>query len=149
MNSARKMLQFRFDADTFVRRAPKPTAIPPNIVADLERIQREHNNMGNIPEREDLREIYHLFRDAVRTGKLHTEFDSLRRIRRLAWALTFSEGRLPRIVDTPELHDALQLIKEHFRISALQGVFHALLEVWGHTKRGDTTRICQKTFIKL
>ena len=130
MNSARELLQFDFDADAFARRAPMSSAIPPEIVLDLERIERNHNSMCNIPEREDLREIYHIFFNAIRTGRLHTEFDSLRRIRRLAWALTYSEDGLPRIVDTPNLRDALQLIEDHFRISALLGVFDALLKAW-------------------
>ena len=135
MNSVREVLHFDFDADAFARRAPKPTAIPPRIVADLKRIERQHNSMCDIPEREeDLREIYHLFFNAIRTGRLRTEFDSFRRIRQLAWGLTYSEGELPRIVDTPELRDALQLIEDHFRISALLGVFDALLkalDAWG------------------
>ena len=131
MNSARELLQFDFDADEFVRRAPKPTAIPPEIVADLERIERKHNRMCDIPEREeDQCEIYHLFFNAIRTGRLRAEFDSLRRIRRLAWGLTYSEENLPRIVDTPNLHDALQLIDDRFRISMLLGVFDALLKAW-------------------
>ena len=130
MRSLRELLQFEFDADAFVRRAPIPIAIPPEIVADLERIERRPNNMGNIPEREDLREIYHLFFNAVRTGRLRTEFDSPRRIWRLAWALTFSEDGLPRIVDTPNLHDVLELIEDHFRMCALLGVFDALLQAW-------------------
>ena len=73
------------------------------------------------------------------TERLHTEFDSLRRIRRLAWALTYSEVNLHRIVDTPELRDALQLIEDRFSISALLGVFHALLEVWG-TRNAEMLR---------
>ena len=139
MRSARDLLQFNFDADAFARRAPKPTAIPPEIVTDLGKIEMEHNSMCNNPEREDLREIYHLFFNAIRTGRLHTEFDSLRRIRRLAWGLTYSEDGLPRIVDTPELRDALQLIEDRFSISALLGVFHALLEVWG-TRNAEMLR---------
>ena len=130
MNSARELLQFDFDADEFVRRAPKPTAIPPKIVSDLEGIERKHNSMCNIPAKEDLREIYHLFFNAIRTGRLDTEFDSLRRIRRLAWALTYSEVNLHRIVDTPELRDALQLIEDRFRMRQLHGVFNALLRAW-------------------
>ena len=139
MSSARDLLQFNFDADAFARRVPKPTAIPPEIVADLGKIEMEHNSMCNTPEREDLREIYHLFFNAIRTERLHTEFDSLRRIRRLAWALTYSEVNLHRIVDTPELRDALQLIEDRFSISALLGVFHALLEVWG-TRNAEMLR---------
>ena len=139
MSSARDLLQFNFDADAFARRVPKPTAIPPEIVTDLGKIEMEHNSMCNTPEREDLREIYHLFFNAIRTERLHTEFDSLRRIRRLAWALTYSEVNLHRIVDTPELRDALQLIEDRFSISALLGVFHALLEVWG-TRNAEMLR---------
>ena len=130
MNIARELLQFNFNADAFTGRAPKPTAIPPKIVSDLEGIERKHNSMCNIPAKEDLREIYHLFFNAIRTGRLDTEFDSLRRIRRLAWALTYSEVNLHRIVDTPELRDALQLIEERFSVSALLGVFDALLKAW-------------------
>ena len=130
MNSARELLQFDFDADDLARRATRPIAIPPEIVANLENIEKEHNNMDSIPEREDIGEICRLFRDAARTGRLRTEFYSLRRIRLLAWGLTYSEDRLPRIVDTPKIRDALQLIENRFRISTLLGVFHALLEVW-------------------
>ncbi|MDE0297841.1 MAG: EH signature domain-containing protein [Candidatus Poribacteria bacterium] len=130
MASAKKLLQFDFDADAFARRAPQPTAIPKELVSDLEGIERKHNSMCNIPEREDLREIYHLFFNAIRTGRLHTEFDSPKRIRRLAWALTYAEPNLPCIVDTPELRDALQIIDDRFRISVLLGVFDALMEAW-------------------
>ena len=130
MTSARELVQFDFDADAFVRRAPNPTAIPPGIVADLARIERGQNSIGNIPEREDLRDTYYLFFNATRTNTLRAEFDSLRRIRRLAWALTYSEDSLPRIVDTPELRDALQLIENRFSVSALLGVFDALLKAW-------------------
>ena len=130
MNSAREMLQFDFDADAFARRAQRPTAIPPERIAALERIMREHDGISEIPERENLCQIYHLFFNTSPTGGLSAEFDSPNRIRQLAWGLTYSEGELPRIVDTPRLRHALQLIENRFRISALLGVFHALLEVW-------------------
>ena len=136
MNSARELLQFNFDADAFARRAPRPTAIPQERIADLERIMREHDGMPIVPDGENLRQIYHLFFNAVRTGRLRTEFDSLTRIRRLAWALTYSEDGLPRIVDTPQLADALQLIDDRFRISALLGVFDALLQSWNEPNAG-------------
>ena len=139
MSSARELLQFTFDADAFARRAPRPIAIPQEIIANLERIGREHNSISEPPDQEDSAQIYHLFFSANRTGRLRTEFDSIRRIRQLAWALTYSEDNLPRIVDTPELRDALQLIENRFRISALLGVFHALLEVWG-TPSAETLR---------
>lgn len=130
MNSAKDLLQFDFDADEFVRRAPKSTAIPPKIVSDLEGIERKHNSIYNIPKKEDQREICHLFFNAIRTGRLDAEFDSPRRTRRLAWALTYSEPNLPRIVDTLELRDALKLIEDRFRMSQLHGVFNALLRAW-------------------
>lgn len=130
MRSPSELLQFDFNADTFVRRAPKPIPILPEMIADLDRIQREHDGMHNIPEREDLRQVYHLFFNAVRTDNLRPKFDSSRRIRRLAWSLTFSEAGLPRIVDTPELHDALQLIEDRFHMSTVLGVFDALLQAW-------------------
>ena len=139
MTSARELLQFDFDADAFARRAQRPTAIPPERIAALERIMREHDGISEIPERENLCQIYRLFFNTSPTGGLSAEFDSLRRIRQLAWGLTYSEDELPRIVDTPRLRDALQLIEDRFSISALLGVFHALLEVWG-TRNAEMLR---------
>ncbi len=130
MRSARELLQFDFDAGAFARRAPQPIPIPAELVNELEIIVREHDGTSDIPETEDLRQIYHLFFNAVRTGRLHTQFDSPTRIRRLAWALTFSEDGLPQIVDTPGLDDALQLIEDRFRMSTVLGVFDALLQAW-------------------
>ena len=131
MNSARQLLQFDFNDSTFARRAPQPIKISQQTLDILEGIMQKHGDTEHeLPNREDLRQIYHNFITAHRTGRLHTEFDSLKRTRQLAWALTYSEGGLPRIVDTPQLSDALQLIENRFRISALPGVFNALLEAW-------------------
>ena len=131
MNSPRELLQFDFNASTFARRALRSIEIPQNNLEDLEEISENHGDRGTkVPNREDLRQIYHSFIAAHQTGRLHTEFDSLRRTRQLAWALTCSEGGLPRIVDTPQLSDALGLIEDRFCISALRGVFDALLQAW-------------------
>ena len=131
MNSPRELLQFDFNASTFARLALRSIEIPQNNLEDLEEISENHGDRGTkVPNREDLRQIYHSFIAAHQTGRLHTEFDSLRRTRLLAWALTYSEGGLPRIVDTPQLSDALGLIEDRFCISALRGVFDALLQTW-------------------
>ena len=37
MNSAKKLLQFEFDADEFVRRAPQPPVIPSERLAVLKK----------------------------------------------------------------------------------------------------------------
>ncbi|MDE0636390.1 MAG: EH signature domain-containing protein [Candidatus Poribacteria bacterium] len=130
MNSAKKLLQFDFNADEFARRALKPIEIPTERFAILEKIIKDHEGKANgPPNQETLREIYRLFIDTP-PSNLRNEFNTLRRIRQLAWALTFSEDGLPRIVDIPQLKDALQLIENRFRISALRGVFEALLEAW-------------------
>lgn len=130
MNSAKKLLQFNFDADEFTRRAVKPKTIPSERSAVLKKIKKDHAGNGNgPPNQETLREIYRLFIDTPASNLLKV-FNTLRRIRQLAWALTFSEEGLPRIVDIPKLKDALQLIENRFRISALRGVFKTLLEAW-------------------
>ena len=128
MKSAKELLNFdHFDENAFARRAPQPIKISQQTLDILNDITQKHGDTEyQSPNREDLRQIYHSFR----IGKHHTEFDSLKRTRQLAWALTYSEGRLPRIVDTPQLSDALQLIENRFRVSALPGVFNALLEAW-------------------
>ena len=144
MNSARQLLQFDFNDSTFARRAPQPIRIRQQTLDILEGIMQKHGDTEHeLPNREDLRQIYHRFITVHQTGGLRTEFDSLKRARQLAWALTYSEGRLPRIVDTPQLSDALGLIEDRFRISALLGVFNALLEAW------DTPNVGRlRTFVK-
>ena len=131
MKSAKKILEFDFNADVFARRAPQPSKPSQQNLDILKGIVEKHGNADlKPPNQEDLRQIYHLFIQANRDGKLYREFDNRKRIRQLTWALTFSEKNQPRIVDTPQLHDALQLIEERFRISYLPGIFNALLQTW-------------------
>ena len=131
MTSARELLQFNFNANAFARRAPQPITISQPVRNTLENVMQRHGDTEHEPpNREGLRQIYRLFINAHRTGRLRSEFDSLRRTRQLAWALTYSEDELPRIVDTPQLSDALMLIEDRFRISTLLGVFDALLQAW-------------------
>ena len=145
MNSARELLQFDFDANAFARRAPQPITISQQMRNTLEDIMQRHSDTEHeSPNREDLRQIYRLFINASRTGRLRTEFDSLRRVRQLAWALTYSEDRLPRIVDTPQLSDALVLIEDRFSISALLGVFDALLQAWDTPSAGRLRAFVRK-----
>ena len=131
MNSAKKLLQFNFDADVFARRAPQSAKPSQQNLDILEEIVKKHGNDGyEPPNQEDLRQIYHLFIQASRDGRLRQEFGTSKRIRQLASALTFSENKQPRIVDTPQLQDALQLIENRFRTSLLLGVFNALMQAW-------------------
>lgn len=140
MNSAKKLLQFNFDADVFARRAPQSAKPNKQNLDILEEIVKKHGNDGyELPNQEDLRKIYHLFIQACRDGRLRQEFGTSKRIRQLAWALTFSENKQPRIVDTPQLQDALQLIESRFRTSSLFGVFNTLMQEWD-TPNADMLR---------
>ncbi len=131
MNSAKKLLQFNFDADAFARRAPQPAKPNQQNLDILEEIVKEHGNDGYEPwNQEDLGQIYHLFIQANQDGRLRQEFSTSKRIRQLAWVLTFSENDQPRIVDTPQLQDALKLIETRFRTSSLFGVFYTLMQEW-------------------
>ena len=145
MKSAKELLDFdRFDENALARRAPQPIVIPQKNLKILEEIVKNHANKGiELPNREDLRQIYHSFINAHQIGRLHTEFDSFKRTRQLAWALTYSEGGVFRIVDTPQLSDALGLIEDRFRISALFGIFNTLLQAWDTSNAGIL-----RTFVK-
>ena len=136
MNSAKKLLRFEFDADAFVGRAPQPRAILSERLAALKKIIKDREGKEyDMPNQESLRQIYQLFKNTP-LNRLSSEFDSLRRTRQLAWALTYSENGLPRIVDTPRLRNALQLLEKHFRISSVLGVFDALMKVWDTSNAG-------------
>ena len=145
MKSAKELLDFdRFDENALARRAPQPIVVPQKNLKILEEIVNNHANKGiELPNREDLRQIYHNFINAHQIGRLHAEFDSFKRTRQLAWALTYSEGGVFRIVDTPQLSDALGLIEGRFRISALFGVFNTLLQAWDTSNAGIL-----RTFVK-
>ncbi len=130
MNPAKTLLQFNFDATDFASRAPRPPKIPKEQLETLEKIIKTYDGPNSdLPNRENLRQVYRQF-ITTPTHKLSSEFDSLRRIRQLAWTLTYSENELPRIIDTPSLQNALQLIENRFRTSMLLGILNALLQAW-------------------
>ena len=136
MNSAKKLLQFDFDASAFARLAPQ-TTIRQQTLGILKKIVERHGDgIQPATNPEDIRQIYLLFIKASQSGRVRSEFDTLSRVRKLAWTLTYSENGLPRIVDAPQLHDALQLIEDRFSISALLGVFDALLQTWDRSNSG-------------
>ena len=70
MKSAKELLSFNhFDANGFARRAPQPIVIPQKSLEILEEIIKNHNDRGTeLPDREDLRQIYHSFITADRIG---------------------------------------------------------------------------------
>lgn len=130
MNIAKKLLQFEFDADVFEHRASQPASTPTKQLAVLKSIIKDcEGKEHDMPDQESLRQIYRLFMNTS-LNSLSSEFDSLKRTKQLAWALTYSENELPRIVDTPKLQNALQLIENRFRTSMLLGIFNALLQAW-------------------
>ena len=130
MNSAKKLLQFNFEPNEFASRAPRIPAIPTGQLRTLEKITEEHDGSGYVlQDRESLRQVYQHFVNTP-PNRLVSEFKTLRRIRQLTWTLTYAENELPRIVDTPKLQNALQLVENHFRISMLPGIFNALLQAW-------------------
>ena len=130
MNSAKTLLQFNFDATRFAARAPRTPTISKEQLATLEKIIKTYSGTDtDLPNKESLRQVYHQFLTTP-TRKLSSEFDSIRRTRQLAWTLTYAENGLPRIVDTPKLQNALQLIENRFRTSMLPGIFNALLQAW-------------------
>ena len=152
MRSVKELLQFNFNADEFARRAPKLISNSQENFEILGKIFKNHNEKAiDMPNKEDCRQIYRLFINAHQTGTLHTEFDSPKRIRKLACCLTYSEDGLPRIVDMPQLRYALTLIEYHFRISvrirALLCVFDALLQAWDAPNAGILQTFVKKHLI--
>ena len=144
MNSAKKLLQFNFNANTFSTRVPKPKAIPKEQLAALKKIIETHDGSNTtLPDKENLRQIYRQFIKTP-TRKLSSEFDTIRRIRQLAWTLTYTENEEPRIVDTPKLQSALHLIESRFRISMLSGIFNALLQAWDTPNAGALRSFLKK-----
>ncbi len=146
MNSAKDLLKSKFDADEFAHRAPKPK-ISQQTLEMLRKIEERHRGgMQTVPNQEDIRQIYYLFIDTP-PSRLPKEFGTLKRIRQLGWALTYSENKKHRIVDTTKLRDALQLIENRLHISALHGVFYALLQAWDIPNAGILRAFVKKHLI--
>ena len=143
MNVAKKLLGFDLNPNSFDTRAPRSPKIPSEQLEILEGIVKAQDGTGfSLPDREGLREVYQLFKN-MPLNKLASAFDSVRRVRQLAWALTYSEGRSPAIVETKKLQNALQLIHRCFRISMLPAVFNALMKAW-HTPNARMLRVFLK-----
>ncbi len=142
MNPAEKILKFDFNAEEFARRAPQSNKPDKKNLDALRGIAEKHGNADyKLPNQEDRRQIYDLFVQASQSGGSYQEFNTSKRIRQLSWALTFSENKQPRIVDTPQLlKDALQLIENRFRTSSLLGVFYALIQAWDTTLNAKLLR---------
>ena len=144
MENAKKILGFDLNANAFARRAPQSPQISQQTLNTLSEIIEKHGDTEHKPpEREDMHQIYSLFVNTPPNG-FPTEFDTSKRVRQLAWALTYSETGRQRIVDMPELPDALKLIENRFRISALCGVFNALLEAWDTPNAGMLREFVKK-----
>ena len=136
MNSAKKLLQFNFDPNEFASRAPRVPAIPTKQLQTLEKIMEEHDDSGYaLPDRESLHQVYQHFVNTP-PNRLISEFNTLRRIRQLAWALTYFDGEPPRGAGTLKLRAALHLIENRFRISMLPGIFNALMRAWNTPNAG-------------
>lgn len=143
MNAAKKLLGFDFNPKGFAVRAPSSPKIPSEQLEILEEIMKTQDGTGfSLPDREGLREVYQLFKNTP-LNRLPSAFDSVRRVRQLAWALTYSEGRSHAIVETKRLQNALQLIESRFRISMLPAIFNALMKAW-HTPNARTLRVFLK-----
>ena len=143
MNAAKKLLGFDLNPNSFATRSPRSAKIPSEQLEILEGIVKAQDGTGfSLPDREGLREVYQLFKN-MPLNKLTSAFDSVRRVRQLAWTLTYSEGRSPAIVETKKLQNALQLIDRCFRISMLPAVFNALMKAW-HTPNARTLRVFLK-----
>lgn len=143
MSSAKKLLEFNFFASQFAARALKPLAVPTDQLATLEKIIETRDGGDTAPpNRESLREVYYQFMTTP-ARKFFSEFNSLRRTRQLVWTLTYTENKLPRIIDIPKLQNALQLIETNFRSTMLPGIFNALLQAW-NTPNATSLRVFLK-----
>lgn len=144
MENAKKILGFDFNANAFARRAPQSPQISQQTFNTLSEIIEKHGDTEHKPpETEDRHQIYRLFVNTP-PNRFPTEFDTFKRVRQLAWALTYSETGRQRIVDMPKLPDALRLIENRFRISSLFGVFNALLEAWDTPNAGMLREFVKK-----
>lgn len=147
MGTAKDILEFHFDFQSFSRfvsvRRP-----PAKIMGMLEDIRERHEKAG-IPKPLELRQVYRDFilRSSSETSELLRFFNSTRLIRKLSWALTYSEKTAPfnqRITDTAILHKALALIEKRLSASAIAGVYDALLQAWTSSNSPSLRRFLKK-----
>ncbi len=129
MEPAKELLRFEFNAESFTHLALRPIEVNQQIRDILKKIVNDYGGEKVEGDPESRSQIYAQFISCP-PRKLPEVFNTPSRVRRLAQVLTYSEYEPPRIIDTQQLNYVLQLIETHFSISAMLGVFNALLEVW-------------------
>lgn len=129
MKTVKNLLKFDFNPDAFAHSALQPMKIKQDLSDLLEKIVDTWDSKNSSSNQEIERQTYLLFIDTS-PKELFTEFDTPSKVRKLSRVLTYAEDDLPRIIDTPNLKYALQLIDNHFSVRAMRNVFDALLQTW-------------------
>ena len=139
---------FNFNADTFANLAQRSNGFSQKVYETLQQIIDEHYSTNGSPGEEGTDQVYLRFIDCP-PNKYDEEFNTASQVRKLAWLLTYSEQNLPRIVDTPQLQNVLELIDNRFRISTLLGIFDTLLQAWDSSEANtDSLRAFIEKYLK-
>lgn len=134
MQSAERLLKISFP-DTSVRVISKETES--RILRASERLKFIAETLGRIEPMHAVNpgETYRQFLKVVANGReavLH-EFDTYRKVRRLAYSLSYAEGQTGRIVENQQwLETALHCIDNQFAYGMIPGIFDTLLQHWSH-----------------
>jgi hypothetical protein len=150
MSDVREILNIRFNQADFVRLANNfiSETTKRNLEISNKELEKINAELSHIDTKEppDTGEIYHLFMKYAPSGenKLKEEFNSPRKIRRLAWALSYSEDRKSSVLDSQYIGIALKLIDENFRDSMLPALFTTLLKNW----ISSDTRLLKKMLLQ-
>lgn len=120
--TARDLLNIKFNPDSFAK-SFSIRKFDEHSIKLLENILKKHSVAINSPSPEDIKAVYDLFIRAINEDKL-SQFESPRRCRKLAWAMTYI------IKEKSHLEIAINMIDKNYRPSCMLGIFDSLLFLW-------------------
>ncbi|OQY60088.1 MAG: hypothetical protein B6245_03215 [Desulfobacteraceae bacterium 4572_88] len=136
MYEVKKLLNIEFDLNRLERLGKNliSESTKGEIRKSLRRLEDINARLSHVEMKEppDVGDIYHLFMKHAPSGekKLEQEFNSLRKIRKLAWSLSYLEKSGSGILNSEYAGIALKLIHKHFRPSMFPALLSALLKNW-------------------
>jgi len=142
------LIRFKFDATQFGKHGMSVVSndTKERVGRALKKIQKIAK-IAQDPIKKDSPDEPHIYRAFMRSAPLgaqaiREEFNTIRKVRKLSYSLSYQEGSLPPIVRSQFLPSALQIIESFWRYSMFLGLFDSLLKNWNNlnNSNGDLLR---------
>lgn len=102
---------------------------------------------SDIKSPDQIPETYRLFWKSI--NDLNNSFDSISKVRRLAWAISYSERGSKSIIETDKFSSALKIIDKFWTYTMFHGLFDTYLKIWNKDNNPNINLLRQFLSLKL